>query len=118
MLDLSTALRQGVEVHRRLQGQPPEPAGSTYEGRSYDLAMAAPPQALKPVEDVLKIPEPVAAPAENITASEQPEITFEPEAAPPTVPAADGAAAALLLEQALRRSLRRYPSIQRKEELL
>ncbi len=118
MLSLKTALQQGVEVHRRFRAQPPAVAGSPPDGKTADAAIVKPPQALAFVADNLTPPEAVTAPGSSLEVPIQPEITFEPPPPAGTAAAAEAEPSINLLEQSLRRSLRRYPSIQRREDLL
>ena len=118
MLDLKTALQQGVEVHRRLTMPPQkETASTTSSGGAAEATLFSAPKAAVPIADNLTPPAAATAKADGFELPRQPEITFEPE---PPAPALNLTTATPTdqLEQSLRQSLRRYASIRRQEELL
>lgn len=117
MLDLKTALRQGVEVHRRLTMPPQKETESASTRPVAEATLFAPPKTVAPITDDLTPPAAAAPETDKLELPRQPEITFESEPPSPTL-TPQTVNPAEQLEQSLRQSLRRYASIRRQEELL
>ena len=117
MLDLKTALRQGVEVHRKLTTPPQKETELASTSEVAETTLFSPPKAVAPATDDLTPPATAMAEADRLELPRQPEITFEPEPTTP-IPTPETPNPAEQLEQSLRQSLRRYASIRRQEELL